>query len=114
MRGLGPEPLVVVDLLDEVLEHLLGDREVRDHPVLHRADGRDVARRAPEHLLGGEADRLDGLLAVGPAFLADRDHGRLVEDDALAADVNEGVGGAEVDREIGGEVLGNEREHLDP
>jgi hypothetical protein len=109
-----PEPLVVVDLLDEVLEHLLGDREVRDHAVLHRADGRDVARRASEHLLGREPDRLDGLLAAGTAFLADGDHRRLVEDDALAAHVDERVGGAEVDGEVGGKVLGNEGEHLDP
>ena len=110
----GAEPLVVVDLLDEVLEHLLGDGEVGDDAVLHRADGGDVAGRAPEHLLGREPYRLDRFLAIGPAFLADGDHGRLVEDDPFAADIDEGIGRAEVDREIGAEVLRNEGEHLDP
>jgi hypothetical protein len=57
---------------------------------------------------------LNGFLAVGSAFLADRHHGRLVEHDAFSADVYQCVGRAEVDREIGGEVLGNEGEHLDP
>ena len=61
-------------------------------------DRGDVARRAAEHLLGRETDFLDHLLAVGTAFLADRDDGGLVQHDALAADVDEGVGGAEVDR----------------
>ena len=32
--------------------------------------------------------------------MADGNHGGLVEDDALAADVDQGVGGAEVDGEV--------------
>jgi hypothetical protein len=43
--------------------------------------------------------------------MADR---RLVENDSLAAHVDQGIGGAEVDREIGGKILGNEGKHLDP
>ena len=35
----------------------------------------------------------------------DRDHGRLVEHDAAAAGVDEGVGGAEVDGEIAAEQV---------
>src|SRR6185295_2603883 len=64
-----------------------------------------------EHRLGFLADRLDDLLAVRPALVADRDDGGLVEDDALASHVDEGVGGSEVDREIGGEVAAQGREH---
>ena len=52
------------------------------------------------------------LLAVGPAFLADRDHRRLVEHDALAAHVDQRVRGAEVDREVVGEVAAKETEHV--
>src|SRR6185312_634827 len=81
------EQLVVVHLLDELLEHLLGDGEVGDHAVLHRADGDDVARRLAEHQLRVLADRLDGLLAARARFLADGDHRGLVQHDALAADV---------------------------
>ena len=66
----------------------------------------------PEHLLRGEADFLDHPLAVGPAFLADRDDRRLVQHDALAADVDQRVGGAEVDREIAGEIALEELEHV--
>jgi hypothetical protein len=69
-------------LLDELLEHLLGDGEVGDHAVLHRADDGDGARRLAEHLLGFLADGLDGLFGVGAAFEADGDDRRLVEDDA--------------------------------
>ena len=111
MRGLGREQAGVVHLLDELLEHLLGHGEVGDHAVLHRPDGGDVARRAAEHLLGGQAHFLDHLLAVGTAFLADRDHRGLVEDDALAAHVDQRIGGAEVDREIVGEVTAQKSEH---
>jgi hypothetical protein len=96
----GREQAGVVNLLDELLEHLLGHGEVGDHAVLHRPDGRDVARRLAQHLLGRHAHGQDGFLGVRPAFGADRHHGRFVEDDALAANVDQGVGGAKVDGEI--------------
>jgi len=107
MRGEG----VVVDLLDELLEHLLGDGEVGDHAVLHRPDGDDVAGRLAEHLLRFLADRLDGLLAVRAGFLANRHDRGLVKNDALAADVDERIGGAEVDGQVVGEVASQESEH---
>jgi hypothetical protein len=65
MRGRA-EQLGVVHHADELLEHLLGDGEVGDHAVLHRADRLDVAGHLAQHLLGFLADGLDGLLAVGP------------------------------------------------
>jgi hypothetical protein len=98
-------------LLDEVLQHLLGDREVRYHAVLQRADGRDVARRAAEHVLGLGADGLD-LLAAARGFLAYGDHGRLVEHDALAAHVDQRIGRAKVDRQVVGEIAPEFLEHL--
>jgi hypothetical protein len=42
---------VLVDLLDEVAEHLLRNVEVGDDAVLEGADRRDRARRAAEHAL---------------------------------------------------------------
>src|SRR5260370_42377404 len=48
--------LPVMGLLDEVVQHLLGDFEVSDDAVFHGLDGDDVARRAAEHLLGFFAD----------------------------------------------------------
>ena len=111
MRGLRAEQARVVHLLDELLEHLLGDGEVGDDAVLHGPDRGDVARRAPEHLLGREADLLDHLLAVRPV-LPDRDHRGFVQDDALAPRVDQGIGGAEVDCEVVGEIPGEKTEHV--
>ena len=98
--------------LDELLDHLLGDDEVGDHAVLHRADRLDVAGHLAQHGLGFLADGLDGLLAARAAFVADRDHRGLVEHDALVAHVDQGVGGAEVDRQVGGEMPTENFEHV--
>src|SRR3954451_17566638 len=65
-------PAVLVHLLDEVAQHLLGDVEVGDHAVLERADRGDRPRRAAEHPLGLDADGVD--LA---GARVDRDHRRL-------------------------------------
>src|SRR3546814_11091660 len=56
--------------------------------------------RAAEHLLGLGTDRRDRAVARAGTVLAHRDHGRLVEHDALPADEDEGVGRAEVDRQV--------------
>ena len=81
--------LAVVRLLDEVVQHLFGDFEVGDDAVLHGLDGHDVAGRAAQHLLGFFADRFH----LAGVFV-DGDDGGLVDDDALAARVDQGVGGA--------------------
>src|SRR5918992_1498030 len=86
---------VVVHLLDEVAEHLLGDVEVGDDPVLERTDGRDRAGRPAEHPLRLDADGVD--LA---GALVDGDHGRLGEHDPAPADVHERVRSAEVDSHL--------------
>jgi len=86
---------VLVHLLDEVAEHLLGDVEVRDHAVLQRADRADRPGRAAEHALGLEADRMH--LA---GALVDRDDRRLREHDAAPAHVHECVCGSEVDGHV--------------
>jgi hypothetical protein len=88
-------PAVLVHLLDEVAQHLLGDVEVGDDPVLQRPDGGDGAGRAAEHALGLDADRVHLLGA-----LVDRHHGRLGEHDPPPSDVHERVGRAEVDRHV--------------
>ena len=67
----------VVDLVDEVAQHLLGDVEVGDDPVAQRPDRLDVRRRASDHPLGFHAD-LERSVVAG----VDGDHRRLVEHDA--------------------------------
>ena len=88
-------PLAGIGLADEVAQHLLGDLEVGDHTVLERADGADRAGRAAEHALGLGTDGVDLAGAV-----VDGDDGRLGEHDAAAADIDEGVGGAQVDGDV--------------
>ena len=84
-------------LLDEMLDHPLGDLEVGDHAVAQRADGLDVGGGLAHHQLGVGADRGD---LGGAAAIVHRHHRRLVEHDPLTAHVNHRVGGAEVDRDI--------------
>lgn len=97
---------------DELLEHLLGHREVGDHAVLHRTDGVDVAGHTAEHLLGGVADGVNRGLSVGTALLADGNNAGFIQDDALAAHVDERVGGAEVNGKVIGEVIAEESKHF--
>src|SRR3546814_14897241 len=51
------EAAAIVHLADKVLDHLLGDFEIRDDAVAQRPDRHDVAGRAAEHHLGLVADR---------------------------------------------------------
>ena len=87
--------LAVVRLLNEVIQHLLGDFEVGDDAVLHRLDGDDVPGRSAEHLFRFLADRFH-LVGV----LVDGDDGRLVHHDALAARIDQGVRGPKIDRQV--------------
>src|SRR3569623_1753916 len=86
------EVAVLVHLVDEVLELLLGDGEVGDDAVLQRSDRGDVAGRAADHGLRLGADRGDGLRAARAFVLTHGDHRRLVQHDALAAYINKSVG----------------------
>src|SRR5206468_11174260 len=92
-----------VQLVDEVVQHLLGDVEVGDHAILERPDRHDVAGRPSEHGLRVVAHGEHRV--VGDVNGHD---GRLVHHDALAADVHEGIGRAEVDGEVVGEQPGEE------
>jgi hypothetical protein len=69
-------------------------------PSFIGTDRFDVAGHLAQHLLRFLADRLDRLLAVRAAFLADRDDRGFIQHDALAADVDQGIRGTQVDRQI--------------
>ena len=91
----GPDQPRGGDLLDEPADHPLGDVGVGDDAVAQRAHRGDRLGRAAEHLLGPVPGR-EQLARAGP----DGDDGGLVEDDAAAALVDDGVGRAEVDGEV--------------
>ena len=77
------------DSLQQEADHPLGDLEVGDRPAAQRPHGHDVAGGAPDHLprLASGGEHLTGLPVEG-------DDRGLVEHDALALHVDEGVGGA--------------------
>jgi hypothetical protein len=111
-HDLGParEAALAVDLVDEVLDHLLGDVDVGDDAVAQGPDRLDLVRGLAHHQLGVVADRLHPLDAVDRL---DRDHRRLVEDDAAAADVDDRVRGTEIDRHVvGGKSQEIENAHI--
>ena len=79
-------------------EHLFRGVEVRDHAVAQRPHRPDVGRRPPEHLVRLRPDGLNRSLGG-----VEGDNRRLVEHDAPPLREDAGVGGAEVDGEVGGE-----------
>ena len=92
-------------LAHEIHQHLLGGVEIGDDAVLHRTNRLDVGGRAPEHLVRLGPDRLDR-----PLGDVERHDRWLVEDDAAAAREDTGIGGTEVDGDIGRE--GREQAHV--
>ena len=106
IRGRGDQPDPVVDLVHEVLDHLLGHVEVADDAVAQRPDRDDVGRRPADHPLGLGADRQDP-----PGLGVDRHDRRLAHDDAAVADVDQRVGGPEVDPDVAGEEAEDPVEH---
>src|SRR5512132_4356291 len=87
------------DLVDEVLEHVLGDDVVGDHAVPHRLLRRDVPRRPTEHEARFLADR-DDARARRSIVVSEGDHRGLGEDDPFAAHIDDDVGRAEVDADL--------------
>ena len=99
-------PAVLVHLLDEVAQHLLGHVEVGDHAVLQRPDG---ARSCPGVR---PSIRLASMPTAwtSPVRESIATTRRLGQHDAAAAHVDERVGGAEVDRHVTAAEAGEVRE----
>ena len=101
MRGRRWKTALVAHLVDERFQHRLGDFEIGDDAILHWADRDDVAGCATQHPLGFVAHGED---ALGAGL--DCDHGRFAQDDAAIADVDERVGGAEINADVVGKKTG--------
>ena len=96
----GPVEPGHADALQQQPDHALGDVEVGDGAAAQRPHGDDVAGRA--------ADHLPGLVAHGQhlaALAVEGDDRRLVQHDAPALGVHQGVGGAEVDGQVASQGL---------
>ena len=99
--GIGGKQPRWIHLLDEVLQHLFGNGEIGNDAVLHRPDRGNIAGSAPQHLLCSQPYLLDDFLAVGPPILAYCHHRGFIQDDALAANIDESIGRPQVYRHIG-------------
>src|SRR3989304_4663577 len=91
------EAVLLVNLLNEVAQHLLRRVEVGDDTVLERANGHDGGGSPPYHSLGLEADGIDILRQ-----LVDGDDGGLIDDDTFSLDHHQRVGRAQVNADIVG------------
>jgi len=94
------------DLLDEILQHCLGDVEIGDHTHLHGTDRYDVRRRAAKHALGLEPHCEDVLRTF-----FDCHNGRLTKDNAFVLHVHERVRRAEIDSDVSREKTFEFRKH---
>ena len=89
--------LAVVNLLDEVSQHRLSDLEIGNDPVLHWADGHDVAWCPAQHAL-----RLVTHSQHGGHASLNRDNRGFTQHNAPVSNKNEGVGRAKIDSNIVG------------
>ena len=87
----------VMRLLDKVIQHLFRHLKVGDDTIFQGANGNDVTGRAPQHLLGIAPHGFDI-----PIDLIDGDDGRLIDYNSLALGKHQGIGGAQVNGEVGG------------
>ena len=99
------DPAAVVHLLDEVAEHLLADLEVGDDAVLQRPDGLDVRRACGRSSAWPRRRRRAGRPSRTLTATTDGSLSTMPR----PADVDDGVGGAEVDRHV---AAHDRREHV--
>jgi hypothetical protein len=84
-----------VSLSDEVLQHLLGNFEIRDDAIFHWADRHDIARRAAEHFFCVASDRLYLI-----RYLIDRNDRGFRNNDAASLRIHECVRCSEIDSKV--------------
>ena len=83
--------------LDKMLEHFFSDLKIGDNPVLHRSDSGNIARRTTQHALRFDTHSLDNFLTL---VMTDSYNGRLVQNNAFFANINQCICGAQIDRQI--------------
>ena len=94
----------VIALLNEGLDHLFGGVEIGDHAIAQGPHRADVAGGAAEHQFGFIANR------QGHAPLQVEGHHRgLLQHDALAGHVHQGVGCSQVNADVAGELKPTEK-----
>ena len=76
-------------------QHRLGDLKISDNPILERTDRSDIAGCTPQHPLGllTHGKHLGGAGLHG-------DNGRFAQDDAVILDIDQRIGGTEINADI--------------
>ena len=98
-------------LADELLEHFFGHRKIGNDAILERPDRYDVAGCSTQHLFCIRSHRRNAARATGTAVLANGHDRWFIENNALATDIDKGVGRAEIDRQVIGEKTAQTFEH---
>ncbi len=88
-----------MNLADKVLQHFFGDLEVGNYTVFQRADSGDVARSTAQHTFRFNTHCFNNLGAV---MVTNRHYRRLVQNNTATADINKGISGSQVDRQVVG------------
>ena len=91
-----------------MLDHFLGDFEVGNHAVSHRADGADVARGLAEHDLGFFTDSKH---LGAPANLGHCHNRRFVKHNTLALYIDKCVCRTKVNADVCCEYIKHRSEH---
>ena len=99
-----------MDLANEVLDHYFGDFEVCDDAISEGTNGLDVAGRAAQHLLSFIAD---GKNLLATLHFYQRDHRRLIQNNALALHIDKRIRRAKIDSHVVGQPAGQTRKHPD-
>ena len=84
---------------NEVLDHFLGDFEIRNDTIAHRADRLHIQRCLAKHFFGVITNRIDHLAA---ALVHVGNHRGFIEFDALTFDIDQRVRCSEVDGHVCG------------
>jgi hypothetical protein len=83
--------------LNKVLKHFFCDLKICNDTIFQRTDGGNIPRGSAQHALGIDPNGCDGLLVI---VLANRDNGRLVQNDAPLTHINECIGRSKIDGQI--------------
>jgi hypothetical protein len=102
------QPSSVMNLPNEMPNHILCNVKIRDDTIAQRADRLNILRGPPKHLLCFFTHRHDLFSNLGRA---NRDDRRLVQDNAPSLYVNQRVRRAEIDRDIGSKQAQHSAEH---
>ena len=83
-----------MNFMDKMSEHGLGNFEIRDDTISHRADGDNISRRFSQHILCFKPYCQNPVF--GSVIGSDRHHGRLTQNNPLAFHIHQCIGCSQI------------------